>query len=143
MILSSYNGNESEQIVDIMRQAVDSAAAHIEKLERAQAGGARTRMKVENANVIGRVRSDPASYEESSEYGYPSYETLAQRARKHLDELRAECDKIHEANGEAIANNLAIRDAITALMKQIGFPDTHTTYEYKSSRSKTKHEIKQ
>jgi len=56
-------------------------------------------------------------------------------ANKHLEEINEINKPIHESN-------LKIKEQITELMIRLGIPDSYSTYEYPTSRSRTKHTVK-
>lgn len=61
---------------------------------------------------------------------------------EQLDKLSQDIAKCEEENKAAIENNKLIHEKIKLMMKHIGVPDSFSTWEYPSSRSRNKKETR-
>ena len=83
-------------------------------------------MSIENCGFAGKCMSSPQSYASSIRVGLATKKRVAEFALKALEEARQKDVAIHEANGPALENNRAIREQVTAFMKEIGIPDSYS-----------------
>lgn len=89
-------------------------------------------MPVQQVVEVRRCLQSPASYKNHMHQFQPSTKQVAQVALKKLEEAHAVDVSIHEANIEAIANNIQLREQITVLMDHIGIPKNWFRYDPKS-----------
>lgn len=96
-------------------------------------------MPVEQTGAVGRCQSHPSGYEHActSQYTYtkPTKQRVAQYALQQLEAARAKDVAAHEANGPAMANNVAVRAAVEQLMDSIGMPKKYIERD-RNSRSR-------
>lgn len=94
-------------------------------------------MPVEQTGAVGKCQGHPSSYERFVTIGYtkPTKKLVAQYALQQLEAARAQDVATHEANGPAIANNLAVRAAVEQLMDSIGMPKKYSERD-RTSRSR-------
>ncbi len=79
-------------------------------------------MPLEQCGAIGKCMVSPQSYASSFQYRTPTIDQIAEKAMRELETARAADIKTHEGNAEAIANNVAVRAHVEALMSEIGMP---------------------
>lgn len=88
---------------------------------------------LEKVGFVGSCMSSPQSYASSvRSYGTPNAKQIAAFALRALDEARQKDIDAHERNLPKIEANKAVRDAVTALMKEVGIPDTWSRKDTKS-----------
>lgn len=89
----------------------------------------------------------PGGYENNGYWGYEKYQSessinsICQKGIDHVDRILKSAEKQHFINLDRIANNKIIIGGITKMMDNFGVRGSWTTYEYPSSRSRTRKEV--
>lgn len=93
-------------------------------------------LPVEQTGAVGKCQASPSGYEHActSTYTYtkPTKQRIAQHAMQQLEAARAKDVAAHEANGPALANNMAVRAAVEQLMDSIGMPKRYSERDWNS-----------
>lgn len=130
-----------QQAIAYMNESLLKISEQEEVLNKTALGAAKKPMKVEPANLMGKLRSiydyktlDFNGTELKGKYGYGSNTNNVKRtcteAKNHADYLFKESTLIHEKNIDAIENNKLVVAAVKSLMGTLGIPNTYTTYDY-------------
>lgn len=125
------------------REALDSMEAEMKRL--LEIANTHTG-KIAEVKLCGQMAVYGMSAYEHSSTGFYGYslppEAVVAKATEALEKEFARVKAIHEANIPAIENNKAVCASVSTMMRNIGIPDSFSTWEYPSSRSRTKKEIK-
>jgi hypothetical protein len=89
------------------------------------------------------------SYSQNSSYYSNSFnatnlshvEKGYEHAMKKIEDILKNVEEVHSVNTEALKNNQETKQKIIDFMTTIGIPSNYTSYEYPTSRSKTKKSI--
>lgn len=86
---------------------------------------------------------DSRSYDyQNDNYFEPLINSICMAAINHSTQRLEQATIQHELNLPAIQNNLKIQQGIVKMMEKFGVKGSWSTYEYKSSRSRSKIEVK-
>jgi len=133
-----------QQALEYIQEASDRITIEEKDLNNQIEGSSRKIMPVTNANLMGKLLA-VSSYRDydfnGTETRYKSgyyttkndVEATCKNAIAHADYLLKCSKEVHEANKEAIENNILLADTIRSVMKKIGIPSTYTEYDYISS----------
>jgi vacuolar-type H+-ATPase subunit I/STV1 len=138
--VSSHANTEAEGYADIAKQSVDALLKKIESLTAKLNTENGVMSEVKKISFSGHWHSNVMYYDDSR-YG-SSWKVAVANARKTVSEWRDKAEKMHASNIDAIANNEKARARIESVMSAIGIPQTYTTHEYKTKRSREKTAIK-
>jgi len=125
-------------MADILRQVAEEVEAIDASIDKAavEAGFPAIQTVTEIKVGVKDVEQYDRDYSYSNRGKYnPRWEQVVAAARKHLDEVRAEAERIHAANVPAMASNKALYDRLFALMKSVGFQESYTEYTTKRGRT--------
>jgi hypothetical protein len=85
---------------------------------------------------------DPRTYNyQNDNYTESMINSICTAAINHSNQRLEQATKQHELNLPAVQNNLKIKEGIVKMMEKFGVKGSWSTYEYKTSRSRTKTEI--
>ncbi len=130
--------NKAQQAIIAAELAIQLAKEQIESLTKNIMGAKNKPMKVNSCDCMGRIYM-MASYKTTDQRSYAKPRSVSETCAKaisHAKELLEKSREIHNKNFEAIENNTALKAAIYEFMTSIGIAPNHTTYFYKTNRSR-------
>ena len=71
-----------------------------------------------------------------------SLERVLEQATNAINVARAEVERVEKANAANLENNNNLSKQIKSLMTRLGFSESYSTFEYPSSRSRNKKEVR-
>lgn len=131
----------AEKVITEVKSSLDKIVPMMQELEKQANLTTGKIMEVKHANKMGDLKCSLEYYGSQNFYYKSTCEDIVNAALAHGKMLFNESTAIHEANKDAIANNIEVRNKISMFMKATGISETYSTYEYPSSRSRQKKRV--